>query len=200
MKKPLHLIYITGLGDVHVKGQLKAVNTWHWYGVEAELFQVRWADGEAWALKFERLLGRIDELQTAGKAVALVAASAGASAAINAFAARKSVLVGVVLIAGKVNRPGAIGEHYRRENPAFVTAAEDCQPALASLDTSDRRRILSRFAPLDGVVTISDSRIPGARNCFVPSIGHIPTIASQISLGAPSFIHFLKRLQRQQSN
>ena len=57
---------------------------WPKYGVEAELFQMNWGDKEPWAPKFERLLLRIDELLSAGKDVALVGASAGASAAINA--------------------------------------------------------------------------------------------------------------------
>lgn len=194
MKKPLHLIYITGLGDARVGGQQRAVATWHWYGAEAELFQMNWGDKQAWQPKFERLLARIDALLAADKAVALVAVSAGASAAINAFAARKNLLVGVVCISGKVNRPQAIGSRYRRNSPAFVTSAQDCQQALASLEAPDRRRILSRFAIFDGIVTVADSRIPGARNRFVPTIGHLPTIAVQITIGAPSFIRFLKRL------
>lgn len=197
MKKPLHLIYITGLGDARVSGQRLAVSTWRWWGVKAELFQMNWADKEPWPPKFERLLARIDELVSADKTVALVGVSAGASAVINAFAARKDVLVGAVIIAGKVNRPEAINPGHNTKNPAFVTSAQDCQPALASLDASDRQRILSRFALLDELVTKSDSRIPGVHNRLVPSLGHFITIATQITLGAPSFIRFLKKQARQ---
>ena len=193
MDKPLHLIYIPGLGDGRVGGQRKAVSTWQWWGVEAELLQMNWGNKEAWPAKFERLLARIDALDAEGKAVALVGASAGASAAINAFAARKDAVVGVVLIAGKVNRPEAIGAGYRKRDPAFVTSAYGCEKALQTLNNDDRGRILSRYAILDGVVSKADSMIPGAHNQIVPLVSHVLTIAVQITLGAPSCVGFLKR-------
>lgn len=193
MKKPLHLIYITGIGDQNIGRQRKLVNTWRWYGVEFEIFQVLWADGEPWKPKFERLLARIDSLVADGKDVGLVAVSAGASAAINAYAARKNIITGVVLISGKVNKPETIGGRYRSQNPAFVTCANDCPAALATIAAEDRERILSRYAIIDEVVVASHSVIKDARNRISPTIGHLPTIALQISLGAPSFIKFLKR-------
>lgn len=191
----LHLIYIPGLGDNgDIKGQRWAVARWPRHGVEAEVFQMRWADQEPWEFKFKRLLKRIDELNKEGKRVALVGASAGASAVINTFAARQDKIVGCVLIAGKVNRPRAIGPAYRRDNPAFVTSAYDCEKALASLNTDERKRILSRYALIDETVYKPDSRIPSARNRLSPTVTHFGTIAFQITLGAPSFIRWLKRL------
>ncbi len=194
MKKPLHLIYITGLGDQRVKGQQRAVATWRLWGVESELFQVYWGDNEPWEPKFKRLLARIDKLVVEDKQVGLVAVSAGATAAINAYAARKDVLAGVVCIAGKINRPEAIGQRYRRDNPAFLTSAQDCQQALDTLGSADRQHILSRYALADEMVSKSDSRLPGARNRYVLSVGHFTTIAIQITLGAPGFIRFLRSL------
>jgi predicted alpha/beta hydrolase family esterase len=195
MKKPLHIIYVPGLGDHRLMGQQAAVNTWRWWGVEAQLFQMNWADKEAWEPKFKRLIARIDKAADEGKDVALVAASAGAAAAINAYAARKQVTVGVVCIAGKINRPQAIGAGYRQKNPAFVTAAYKCEAALKNLDKADRRRIRTYHSPLDGVVTTQDSVIPGASNRLTPVIWHVFVIAAMISLGAPFFIGFLKRQQ-----
>lgn len=195
MTKLLHLIYITGLGDASPNSQRWAVSTWRKWGVTSELFQVNWADGEAWQPKFDRLLDLIDSLVADGKAVGLVGASAGAGAAINAFAARKDKIVGVVCISGKVNRPEVIGQGYRKKNPAFVTSAYQVEQSLAVLDVSDRRRILSRYALLDETVYKPDSRIAGARNRIVPTVGHFFTIATQLIFGAPSFIRFLKRQQ-----
>jgi dienelactone hydrolase len=188
----LHVIYVPGLGDSRVAGQQRAVRTWRLWGVEPELFQMNWGDKEPWQPKFQRLLARIDELDTQGKAVGLVGVSAGASAVINAYAARKQ-LVGVVCIAGKINRPETIRKRYFVNNVAFITSANDCPKALAALQTADRRHILSRFGLFDERVTKEDSRVPGARNRLSPTIGHIPTIAAQITLGAPSFLRFLKR-------
>ncbi|PIZ62904.1 hypothetical protein COY17_01630 [Candidatus Saccharibacteria bacterium CG_4_10_14_0_2_um_filter_52_9] len=191
--KKLHLIYIPGLGDDDPGGQHWAVNTWHWWGVESELFQMKWADDVKWEVKFGRLLARIDELIKDDRTVGLVGASAGGSAVINAFAARKDRVVGVVLIAGKVNRPEAIGARYRQNNPSFIESAYAAPLALKTLNAKDRRRILSRYALADETVYKPDSRIPGARNRLSPTIGHAPTIGLQLIIGAPSFIRWLKR-------
>jgi dienelactone hydrolase len=189
----LHVIYVPGLGDKKVSGQQKAVRTWRWWGVEPELFQMNWGDKEPWQPKFDRLLARIDALSKQGKSVGLVGASAGASAVINAYAARTSQLVGVVCIAGKINRPETIGDRYRRNNISFVTSAYDCEQALQTLQADDRRHILSRFALLDETVMKADSRVPGVHNRLSPTVGHVVTIAAQLIFGAPSFLRFLKR-------
>jgi hypothetical protein len=189
----LHIIYVPGLGDRKVAGQRAAIRTWRWWGVEPELFQMNWGDKEAWAPKFKRLLARIDELSADGTPVGLVGASAGASAIINAYAARKDQLVGVISIAGKINRPEVIGARYRRNNPAFITSAQACAEALKTLTKADRQHILSHYAVLDGIVYKADSRVPGAHNRITPTIGHVPTIATQLLFGSPIFLRFLKK-------
>jgi hypothetical protein len=153
---------------------------------------MNWADKEPWPPKLERLLARIDELNKEGKPVGLIGVSAGASAVINAYAARKDKIVGVVAIAGKMNHPEAIGSRYAQRNPSFVTSARDCEQALRTLTPANRKHILSRFALLDGIVPRRDSVISGARNRFSPTIGHVFTIVCQITFGAPSFLRFLK--------
>jgi hypothetical protein len=192
----IHVIYIPGLGDRDNKVglQRKLISSWQLWGVEPELFQMRWDDTEPWQPKFKRLIARIDELSKEGKQIALVGASAGASAVINAFAARKSNILGCVLIAGKVNRPEVIGKRYRKKNLAFITSAYDCPEALKSLSNKDRKRILSRYALADELVYKPDSHIPGSHNQIVPSVGHAFTILTQLIFGAPSFIKFLKSL------
>ncbi len=192
MTKQLHVIYVPGLGDKKVDGQRRAVNAWRLWGVEPELFQMNWGDKKPWLPKFQRLLARIDELSEQNKPVALVGVSAGASAVINAYAARKGKIAGVVCIAGKINRPQAIDQRYYVNNISFVTSAHDCEQALQTLTADDRARILSRFAALDLRVTREDSRVPGAHNRLSPTIGHVLTIAVQLIFGAPSFLRFLK--------
>jgi hypothetical protein len=194
--KPLHIIYIPGLGDIpEPRAQLRAVAHWPKHGVESELFQMSWGDGKPWQPKFDRLLVRIDELLSNDRDVALIGASAGAGAAINAFTARKNHLVGVVCIAGKVNRPNTIGSQYRRSNPAFVTSAKACEIALTHLGSDDRARILSRYALLDETVYKADSRIPGATNQLLPTVTHFLTIAYGITFGMSANVRFLKKLQ-----
>lgn len=196
MNRPLYLLYIPGLGDSKVTWQRRVVGTWRLWGVKSELVQMNWADGKPWQPKFDRLLRRIDSYHSQGYRVALVGASAGAAAVINAYAARRDKIQGCVIISGKVNFPDRIGERVRAENPAFITAAYDCQSALASLTANDRQRILSIYAVADELVHKSDSLIPGANNRRVVTIGHGFTIAFQIVFGAGCFIGFIKKLPR----
>ena len=141
-----------------------------------------------------RLLARIDKLLATGRQVGLVGASAGASAAINAYAARSDSLVGVVVIAGKVNRPEAVGKHYKGRNPAFWQSIQSSPQSLKQLNPPDLRRVQSRYAVADETVHKPDSIIPGADNRMVPTATHFFTIATQLLIGAPFFIRFLKRL------
>jgi pimeloyl-ACP methyl ester carboxylesterase len=192
MTRPLRIIYILGLGDYR---QLQNVNkVIKWWGVESEIFRVNWGDGKPWDPKFKKLLKLVDRLSRQGNDVAIVGASAGATAAINAFAARKNKIVGIVLVAGKINRPQTISGRYAKQD--FITSAHRSARALATLSEADRRRVLSRYALLDGVVAKRDSLIPGARNRMAPTIGHGLTIATQFVLGPPGFIRFFKRLQQ----
>jgi hypothetical protein len=188
----LHVFYIPGLGNPAATGQRLAIGLWSVWGVHAELVQLNWNDNENWETKFQRLNSRIEALTARGVPIALVGASAGASAVINAFARQKSHVVGCVLIAGKVNQPGTIGAVYRQQNPAFVESAVACQKSLGSLTGEDRKRILSRYGAYDEIVSKTDSHIPGARNQIVPGIRHALIIANQLIFGAPSFLRFLK--------
>lgn len=194
MSQRLHVIYIPGLGDEQEpKGQIWAVRRWHRYGINSELFRMRWGDGKPWQPKFERLLARIDQLASENKDVGLVAASAGASVAVNAFAERPGKVVGIVLIAGKVNRVEAIHPLHYTKNPAMPASVKQAAGSLAVLDSTRRRRILSRYGLIDGYVKRADSYIPGACNRPVLTFGHFFNIAFQLTFGAPSFIRFLKK-------
>ncbi len=191
------VIYVPGLGDANPRGQRLLVRSWRFWGVRPLFFHPKWADGETFEPKLERLLALIDDEITKGRQVSLVAASAGAGAAIHAFAARKDVVSGVVLIAGWVNSPESIGAGYRRKNPAFYESAREVQFSLDKLDfDSDRPRIQSRQALVDPIVPRQFSQVAGARSVTVPSIGHAFTIATQLLFGAPFWLRFLKRVQR----
>lgn len=191
------VIYVPGLGDANPRGQLALVRTWRLWGVRPHLYQMNWGDGEAFAPKFDRLLLMIDGIHAKGHVVSLVGASAGAGAVINAFAARKDIVNGVVCIVGKVNNADTIGPRYSRGNLAFVESANMVQRSLDQLDLdTDRSRILSRYAFVDLVVPRQDSEIVGARNRTVPTIGHSATITVQLVFGAPSFLRFLKKIAR----
>jgi pimeloyl-ACP methyl ester carboxylesterase len=191
--KELHLIYLPGIGDARDKFQPWAVSIWRWWGVEAELYRMNWDDQVAWESKIHKLLDHIDEIAKEKK-VALVGASAGAAAAVQAFTARKDKIAGVVTICGKINNPDSIGPRYRKYNPSFVEAAYSTAASIEKLDQDDRKRILCRYALFDEVIyNKDDSRIPGAHNRVAFSLFHAITIGVLVSLGAPGFIRFLKK-------
>ena len=189
----LHIMYIPGLGDHKIAGQRRAIALWRLHCVTAEVFQMNWADSETWERKFAHLLERIDELTTNGVRVGLVGASAGASAAINAFAVRQDTVAGVVLISGKVNHAETVGQEVRSKNPSFWTSIQACEHSLSQLGSNERRRIQSRYAFKDMVVTATDSYVQGADNRVQPSVGHVTTIGTQIIFAAPLIIKFLKK-------
>lgn len=194
---PHTVIYVPGLGDNHYKGQQLLISSWRLWGVRSLMVRMIWHDGEPFQAKFDRLTATIDQLHAKGHRVSLVGASAGAGAVINAFAARKDKVSGVVLIAGWVNFPENIGPGYRRSNAAFVESAYAVQPSLDKLSfETDRSRILSRYAAVDPVVSQKYSEVAGAHNKIVPTVGHSVTIATQLLFGAPTFLRFLKRLQK----
>lgn len=188
------VIYVPGIGDTKTTFQALAIKSWRLWGVVPHIFPMRWADQESIAPKFGRLLDYIDNLLEQGHKVSLVGASAGASVVINAFAARPEKISGVVCIAGKVNRPEAIGSWYKRNALAFVESANQATASLNSLNERQLRRINSRYSPVDIIVPKKDSVIPGATNTAVFSFGHAITIAVQLIFGAPSWLRFLKKL------
>jgi pimeloyl-ACP methyl ester carboxylesterase len=193
MIKRLKVIYVPGIGDAGGRFQPWAVSTWRHWGVDADLYPMHWADDVPWEDKLLKLLRHIDTLAKT-RQVALVGASAGAAAVIQAYAARPDLLVGAVTICGKINHPETIGPRYRSRNPSFVTAAYQTGAALSGLDEAHRARILCRYALFDEVIrNKDDSRIAGARNRLSPTFFHALTIGFQITLGAPSFISFLKK-------
>lgn len=187
----LQVIYIPGLGDKRVTFQKLAVKLWRIWGVQSQLFHVRWGDGEAFDAKFARLLTVIDRAAKKGP-VALVGSSAGATAVITAMAARPQVVKAAVCIAGKINNPQTVHEGYKQQAPAFWQAVQRTPEALDELSARQRSTILSLQAMVDLIVPRQDSIVPSAENRPVWTSGHAFTIGWQLVVGAPFFLHFLK--------
>lgn len=186
-----HIIYIPGLGDTKATWQKRAVKTWSLWGVTPHTHQMMWADRMHYDDKFKVLLDKIDEYSKDGP-VGLVCASAGAVAALQAFAARPEAVSGVVCIAGKIHRPEAIGGSYLSRHPSFVQGAHKTAGSLGTLTPAALQRVLSIRGAIDPIVPAYDSILTGAYNRVVPTIGHAMTIGSQLLFGAPFFLRFIK--------
>src|SRR4051812_42314650 len=138
------VIYIPGLGQDQPRAQQMLISTWRVWGVKPVLFSMAWNDERPYVHKFEQLLETIDTFTANGYKVSLVAASAGAGTGVNAFAARKDVVNGLVCICGKINHPEEIDPRYRDKNPSFVDSAERVPASLENLKAPKYlRRIMS---------------------------------------------------------
>ncbi|HUS26472.1 MAG TPA: hypothetical protein VMY99_03940 [Nevskiaceae bacterium] len=187
-----HIIYVPGLSDSRADGQGLATKAWVLYGVKGHCLRMHWADGEPFAPKLQRLLDTIDELAAAGHTVSLVGASAGASAVLQAFAARKDTVAGVVCICGKIQHPETVRDAVYAENPAFMQAMKRLSTSLHSILPADRARILSIHPRADNSVPPEDTIIEGAVEKTIPTSGHARSIFYALTVGAPTVVGFLK--------
>jgi pimeloyl-ACP methyl ester carboxylesterase len=188
----MHVIYIPGLGDHRSHLQQLAVKFWPIFGVKTSCYLMRWNDKEPFAPKLSRLLAMIDELARSGDKVSLVGTSAGASAVLNAYAARPDKIAGVVCICGKINNPPAHSPRYI-ENPAFKESLMELQRVLPKLGPKQRARIMSIRPLADNIVLPADTIIPGAREKLVPTVGHAFSIGATLVFGAAMMMRFLQK-------
>lgn len=186
------VIFIPGLGDTSPNGalQCQVIKLWRVWGVRPYCFTMDWSGQASFDTRFKSLLMLIDERLEAG-AVSLVGASAGATAVLNAYAARPACS-GVVCIAGKINKPETLSGTYRQKQPLFWESAHRTPKALRALNSKQRQSILSIRAYRDELIPASESTVSGAVNRQTKTVGHVITIAVQMVIGAPFFLRFLK--------
>jgi len=190
------VIYIPGLGDHRSRGQELAVQLWRIYGVKSEMVRMHWRDGKPFAPKLEALLHKIDSYVAQGDTVSLVAASAGASVALAAFAARPQQIQSIALICGKVLNPQNMHPSVFRNNVSFKDSLGMVNASLSRLTVQDRGRIM-RIHPLaDESVPVRDTYIEGAQERTIAVVGHAIAIGYGITVYAPLMIRFLKRVQQ----
>ncbi len=189
-----YVIYIPGLGDHNTKGQEFLLKSWRLWGVQPVLVPMLWADKEAFAPKLEQLLAKIDELSNSNtNNVSLVAASAGASAAIAAFAARQSAIHKVALLCGEVKVGVRIKQSYQTENPAFVESLQVLGSNLERIGSQQRERIRSYHPIFDETVPVGDTKIAGVASKCMFVVGHPFGIAYGLSIQAPWIMRWFKQ-------
>jgi pimeloyl-ACP methyl ester carboxylesterase len=191
MNEMIQAFYIPGLGDSSSQGQRHVLKLWSIYGVKVHYYPMYWSDDRSYAEKIEAFLSAIDDQSKQGSRLALIGTSAGASAVINAFAAKKDVVDRVVCISAKLNNPQTAAGRFEK-NPSFKDSLDMVASSLASLSKTDRKRILSLHPIYDGVVPIRDTRIEGAHEGTEPVVGHAVSIAYALTLGSHRIANFLK--------
>lgn len=194
MSKKIAAIYIPGIGDQKTRGQDKAIQLLRLFGIKPYYFAFGWADGSKdFNNRLDELLKEIDSLNSRGYKVSLVAASAGASGALNVFAKRKDIINSVSLICGKVHNLESIGSAYLQRNPKFADNIKLLPESMGRLDTKDGRRIMSIRPVRDGVVPPEDTIIDGARNIQSFTFGHSTTIAHYLTVGLPRIAWWIRK-------
>jgi pimeloyl-ACP methyl ester carboxylesterase len=177
-----HIIYIPGLGDSKTRGQQFAVRLWRTYGVYGHCHAVIWNNTDSFENKLQGILKEIDQLKSKGHIVSLMGASAGASMALHAFAARKEAISSVVLVCGELADARKINPSYFTKNPAFKVSMERLPATLNKLTMDDRKRVMSLHPLFDETVTIKDTYLEGARMFTSISFGHAFTIGMTLTI------------------
>lgn len=192
MKQRHYAIYIPGILDDVYRIQSALVATWRLRGVRSHCHVIPWAGSEAWKPKFKRLLSEIDKYSAQGHRVSLVGASAGASAVLNAYLARRDKVSGVVYICAKINDPETVGAKTYAENPAFKTSLYRLQDNLPKLRAADKAKMLSLYSPADKTLSHAATVIPGVREKQLPRLKHGKAILYSLGPGAGTILEFLK--------
>jgi pimeloyl-ACP methyl ester carboxylesterase len=186
------MLYIPGLGDQYDTYRKRALGLWRFFGVEARLLPMNWYDGASYADKYGEASRAISSLLEAGMKVSLVGESAGGSMAINLFA-RHPEVTSLITIAG-VNTPTTpVAARTLRRGPAFAISRQHIGESLASLSIQRRRSIYTVSGLRDDVVRRRDSRITGAHNHHIWTIGHLLTITACLTVFSGYIISMAKK-------
>ena len=189
-----HVIYIPGIGDNKPYYQPQLINFWRFYGIKVHYHPVIWrSQDEDWTSKLNKISKLIDELYQQGFRVSLVGVSAGASAALNAYAADKRKIRGIVYICGKLKHPETISKRYYQRNPAFKSSLAEAQLNIEKLSDEDKSKMLNLRPLYDQTVPVSHTEISGVRRLRMLSVYHVPSIFIAITLYGPLIAKFIRR-------
>ncbi len=187
-----HVIYIPGLGDRRSLGQVAGLQLWRLFGLVPHYLPLGWITPESFNRKLSRILTLADRLVSQGHQVSLVGVSAGASAALAAYAERPRLL-GLVLICGKVQRPNTVSPATYARNPDFRQSMQRVAPSLTALRQANLTGNILSIHPLrDKTVPPADTRIEDAAELTIPAVGHYMGIAMGILAGGPVIARFLR--------
>lgn len=173
------IIIIPGLGD-RKDGYTFLTRHWKDYGLNVIVYPFGWRDEVSFLKKLENLIVLIDKLSTKGK-VSIVGASAGGSAAINAFSARSNKVYKIVNVCGRLRQGQQTG--YRgfisrtQSSDSFRDSVLQCEKNIKTLSIAQRKKILTLHAKFgDELVPADTTIIEGATNISLPYFEHLITI------------------------
>jgi pimeloyl-ACP methyl ester carboxylesterase len=187
-----YIFYLPGLGDNYDRYRQGALNAWRFFGVEAILLPMDWYTQGTYEERFQQARQRISEVLSQKHRVTLIGESAGASMAINLFA-ELSEVTNLVTVAGVNTTTTPVANRTLQRAPAFAGARQEVSRSLSRIASERMRRVHTLSAKSDHVVGSAYSRIKGAHNHTLWSVGHLFTIALCLTLLSGYIIHLVKR-------
>lgn len=189
MKQPIHILYISGLGDHYDPFRLKVLRRWRFKNVKIELVPMKWKQGT-----FDQKLRQIDQAidRASGRRVVLIGESAGGSMAVHTLA-RRDDLYKVMTLCGKNTHPETVSEVYYRNHPAFVISMQKLNESLSTLTDKKKREFVSIHPLYDPTVPVKETLIEGCKQLRLPSVGHFITIVLALTVMAPIIVRAAKK-------
>ncbi len=187
---PIHILYLSGLGDEYDVLRLRVLRWWHFKNVTVELVPMNWTEGT-----FEQKLARIDMAidRAKGKRVVMLGESAGGSMAIHTYARRGDDLYKVMTLCGKNTQPEKVADHYYENHPAFKTSMERLNESLAQLSDQQKQNFVSIHPLYDPTVPVPETLLPGCRQVRLWAVGHLSVIALGLTLFSPVIVRAARR-------
>lgn len=188
------IILIPGLGDQSAHLRL-ITKQWKKFGLDVMVCPVGWRDGEAFTPKLNRLLKLVDGFIKDKHTVSLIGNSAGGSAVLNIFAARKNNIHRVINICGRLRTGTTKGfrsfENRTRTSPAFAQSIQMADAAEKTFTAKDRAKIMTVRPIFDELVPDDTLVVNGATNLQIPMIGHSVSIISTLTIFSKHVFSFL---------
>lgn len=196
MKQKHTVIYVPGLGDTNISNRERMLGIWHYKAIEIIPHTVNWSIAEPWQVKLSGLVNKIDEQLARGNKVSLIGESAGASAVIQALEKREELLHIVILLCGKSQYPDRIGAGLKRKNPALYEAVTGSHAYIQSMSDKAKSKVLNFHPIADPVVPISETKIAGVRNIWIPSFGHAISIVFGMTIWSFKIVQCIRKQEK----
>ena len=180
----LHILYLSGLGDKYDPLRRFLLRFWNRHDSTIELVPSKWTNDETFEMKYARVIEAKQQVLARGDKVVLIGESAGASMALNVYAADPDEVQRVIMLCGKIVHEHAVAEQTYQRNPAFRMSMQQADENAMRLTLPQRQKITSLYAWIDGTVSRKDSLIPDCRRQLIWSVGHILTILYLLSIGS----------------
>ena len=194
MSKKHIVIVVPGLGDETTKIKWATAH-WKKHGLKPVVHNIGWKKGEKhFKPKLNRLISQIDRFTKNGNRVSLVGTSAGSSAVMNAYIARRGKISKAISVCGRLKQGEEKGFRSFESRTAISLAFRESilmfEQNETSLIKNDRKKIMTIRALFDELVPDKTSYILGANNKKIKTIEHVFSIWISLSFYKP-LIKFL---------